>query len=165
MLLHYLAKLRSNMMQIWTKMRTKCIDFASTECNLSSLFTYCWLSYYLIFWFLSNILWNSTYFYLNRPKCWQLPPAHWACVTVQPFMQALRFSFYQVILWWLAVGFSPVVFLFLYCVQPVVTIYTRHCTLLSWIFPTSTSASSCSLIDNRNCQIFLCCHLDYCNSL
>jgi len=53
MLLHYLVKLLicSYMLQIWKKMKRKCTDFACTKYNLSSLVTYYWLNYYLIFWF------------------------------------------------------------------------------------------------------------------
>jgi len=76
MLLQYLVKLLicSNMMQIWKKMKTKCIDFECTEYSLSSLVTYCicWCTYYLIFWFVLNILWHSRYFIkigLNVDSC------------------------------------------------------------------------------------------------
>jgi len=74
-LLHYLLKLliRSNLMEIWKKMETKCIDFACTEYNLSSLITSLLLTY-LLFHFLVPVKYSLKLqiFYLNRTKCWQL---------------------------------------------------------------------------------------------
>jgi len=82
------------MMEIWKKMETKCIDFACTEYNLFSLITYCWLTFTS---FLVPVKYSlKLQIYLNRPKCWQLPPAHWACITVQLFEQATPFSVYHV---------------------------------------------------------------------
>jgi len=87
MLLHYLVKLltSSTIMQIWMRMKTKCIAFTRTGYNLSSLITYCGFTYYPI---LVPVRYSMADIYLKRLECWQLSPAHWACVTAQRFEQA-----------------------------------------------------------------------------
>jgi len=66
MLLHYSVKFKydANLEIKWKWKRT---DFACTE--VCSIFTYCWLTYYLIF--LVPVKYSLKYqiFYLNKPKC------------------------------------------------------------------------------------------------